>query len=160
MDKHAYFHARIRRERTSSLNDERERVAEDFLFLGFSKSWYRISDITIPRKFAGFSPLWFPQGKYLWLVYILYLMYWRVVYMTLFVLLFLPHLWTFGVVPIPSLTLLTTFRKVLAFVRIDYVFLDICNLVMIWIELRFHNFILKKWCFRFTIVLISGLIMD
>ena len=160
MDTHTYSHVRIRRERTSSLNEERERVAEDFLFLGFSKSWYCISDITIPRKFTGFSPLWFPQGKYLWLVYILYLMYWRVVYMTLFVLLFLPHLWTFLLVPIPSLALLTTFRKVLALVRIDYVFLDICNLVMIWIELCFHNFLLKKWCFRFTVVLISGFIMD
>lgn len=45
-------------------------------------------------------------------------------YMALFILLFLPSLCTFRFVPMPPLVLLTTLSKVLALVRIDYVFLE------------------------------------
>ena len=58
-----------------------------------------------------------------------------------------PRLWAFWFNPISLFALFITFGEVLALVRIDLVFLVICQLLMIWIELWCHDCLLKKWCF-------------
>ena len=61
----------------------------------------------------------------------------------------LPCLRTFYFNLISLFSLFITFGEVLDLVRIDLIFLVICQLLMIWIELRCHDCLLKKWCFQF-----------
>ena len=53
-------------ERRSAGTSERDQLLEIiFMFLGFT---FATSAHSISKEVAGFSPLWFPQGKYLCLL--------------------------------------------------------------------------------------------
>ena len=53
-------------ERGSAGTSERDQMSKIiFMFLGFT---FATSAHSISKKFMGFSPLWFPRGKYLCLL--------------------------------------------------------------------------------------------
>ena len=57
--------------RGEALSSERENKLLDIIFmsLGFTVA---IGAHSISEKVAGFSPLWFPRGKYLCLLYLVF----------------------------------------------------------------------------------------
>ena len=71
-----------------------------------------------------------------------------------------PCLWTLWFNPISLFALFITFGEFFALVRIYLVFLVICQLLMNWIELWCHDFLLKKWCFKFNTLLLPGCRMN
>ena len=73
LDTHSVTQVRMMRERRTR---RRERHIHKTSYTWFFTSCdIHLSDRTILRKFVGFSPLWFPRGKYLCLVYLLYLVH-------------------------------------------------------------------------------------
>ena len=55
----------MREENLSQVREREQLWRSSFLSLGFTAA---ISAHSISKEVAGFSPLWFPQGKYLFLL--------------------------------------------------------------------------------------------